>query len=139
MKFTRNASANWQGTGMAGKGTVTTQSTVLDKTPYSFKTRFDNEKGTNPEELIAAAHSGCFTMKLSFVLSELGLVPGNIDTTAAVTFEDGKITNIHLDVKVKIDGITEEKFQAAAKEAKENCPISLLLATEITMTATLVQ
>ncbi len=138
MKFTRQGSAHWEGTGKEGKGTVSTQSTVLDKAQYGFKTRFEDGVGTNPEELIGAAHASCFTMKLSFVISGQGLTPGNIDTVAKITFEDGKITNSHLDVKASVEGMTEEQFQAAATEAKENCPISLLLNTNITMTATLV-
>jgi len=137
MKFTRQANANWQGTGMEGKGTISTQSTTLDKAQLSFKTRFEEGVGTNPEELIAAAHSGCFSMKLSFVLTDMGFVPTNIDTIAKVTFEDGKITLIHLDLKAKIDGISEEQFQEAALNAKENCPISQLLNTEITLNAEL--
>lgn len=138
MKFTRQATANWQGTGMKGKGTISTQSTTLDKAQLSFKTRFEEGVGTNPEELIAAAHSGCFSMKLSFVLTEIGFIPTSIDTIAKVTFEDGKITLIHLDLKAKIDGISEEQFQEAAINAKENCPISQLLNTEITLTAELI-
>jgi osmotically inducible protein OsmC len=138
MKFTRQANANWQGTGMEGKGTVSTQSTTLDKAQLSFKTRFEEGVGTNPEELIGAAHSGCFSMKLSFVLTDMGFVPTSIDTIAKVTFEDGKITLIHLDLKAKIDGINEEQFQDAAQNAKENCPISQLLNAEITLTAALV-
>lgn len=137
MKFTRQANANWQGTGMEGKGTISTQSTTLDKAQLSFKTRFEEGVGTNPEELIAAAHSGCFSMKLSFVLTDMGFVPTSIDTIAKVTFEDGKITLIHLDLKAKIDGITEEQFQEVAINAKENCPISQLLNTEITLNAVL--
>ena len=138
MKFTRQANANWQGTGMEGKGTISTQSTTLDKAQLSFKTRFEEGVGTNPEELIAAAHSGCFSMKLSFVLTDMGFKPTNIDTIAKVTFEDGKITLIHLDLKAKIDGISEEQFQEAAINAKENCPISQLLNTEITLNAVLI-
>ncbi|MEM0578226.1 OsmC family protein [Flavobacterium polysaccharolyticum] len=137
MKFTRQANANWQGTGMEGKGTISTQSTTLDKAQLSFKTRFEEGVGTNPEELIAAAHSGCFSMKLSFVLTEIGFIATSIDTIAKVTFEDGKITLIHLDLKAKIDGISEVQFQEAALNAKENCPISQLLNTEITLAAAL--
>lgn len=138
MKFTRQANANWQGTGMEGKGTISTQSTTLDKAQLSFKTRFADGVGTNPEELIAAAHSGCFSMKLSFVLTEMGFVPDNIDTVAKVTFEDGKITVIHLDLKASIAGITEAQFQEAALNAKENCPISQLFNCEIVLKAELV-
>lgn len=138
MKFTRQANTNWQGTGMEGKGTISTQSTALDKVQLSFKTRFEEGVGTNPEELIAAAHSGCFSMKLSFVLTDMGFVATSIDAIAKVTFEDGKITVIHLDLKAKIDGINEDQFQKAALDAKENCPISQLLNAEIILTAELV-
>lgn len=137
MKFTRNASANWQGTGMEGKGTISTQSTTLDKAQLSFKTRFADGVGTNPEELIGAAHAGCFTMKLSFVLSELGFTPENLDTVAKVTFEDGKITTITLDLIATVRNISEEQFQEAAKNAKENCPVSQLLNAEIILNAKL--
>jgi len=137
MKFTRKANAQWQGTGMEGKGTITTQSTTLDKAQLSFKTRFAEGVGTNPEELIAAAHSGCYTMQLSFILSEGGFVPTDLDTEAVLTFEDGTITKIHLELKADVPGISEEEFQAAAQKAKEICPVSKLLNTEITLTATL--
>lgn len=99
MKFTRRANANWKGTGMDGKGTISTQSTTLNEAQLSFKTRFEQGVGTNPEELIAAAHSGCFTMQLSFLLSEAGFVPEDLDTVAKVTFEDGTITLIQLELK----------------------------------------
>ncbi|WP_296146872.1 OsmC family protein [uncultured Flavobacterium sp.] len=137
MKFTRNASANWKGTGMEGSGTISTQSTTLDKAQLSFKTRFADGVGTNPEELLGAAHAGCFSMKLSFVLNEAGFTADNIDTVAKVTFEDGKITTITLDVTATVPGITEEQFQEAAKNAKENCPISQALNSEIILDAKL--
>ncbi|KAF2336879.1 OsmC family protein [Flavobacterium daemonense] len=137
MKFTRRANANWKGTGMEGKGTISTQSTTLDNAQLSFKTRFDQGVGTNPEELIAAAHSGCFTMQLSFLLSEAGFVPEDLDTTAKVTFEDGTITLIALELTGKVPGISEEDFQKTAQKAKEICPISKLLNTEITLAVTL--
>ncbi len=137
MKFTRQASANWKGTGMEGTGTVSTQSTTLNNAQLSFKTRFADGVGTNPEELIGAAHAGCFSMKLSFVLTDLGFVPEDISTTAKVVFEDGKITTIHLNLVASIPGITDEQFQAAALDAKQNCPISQLLNAEIVLTATL--
>lgn len=137
----RKASANWQGTGKEGKGSLTTQSTVLNKTQYSFGSRFESGIGTNPEELIGAAHAGCFTMKLSFGLNEAGFTAKNIDTNAVVSFdaEKGKITDIHLDVTAQIDGITDEQFQTIAKDAKANCPVSLLLNANITMEAHLIQ
>jgi osmotically inducible protein OsmC len=137
MKFTRRANANWKGTGMEGTGTISTQSTTLDNAQLSFKTRFDQGVGTNPEELIAAAHSGCFTMQLSFLLSEAGFVPEDLNTEAKVTFEDGTITLIQLILNGKVPGISEEDFQKAAQKAKEICPISKLLNTEITLSVTL--
>jgi osmotically inducible protein OsmC len=137
MKFTRRANANWKGTGMDGKGTISTQSTTLNEAQLSFKTRFEQGVGTNPEELIAAAHSGCFTMQLSFLLSEAGFVPEDLDTVAKVTFEDGTITLIQLELTGKVPGISAEDFQQAAQKAKEICPISKLLNTEITLTVTL--
>ncbi|MBF4505374.1 OsmC family protein [Flavobacterium sp. JLP] len=137
MKFTRRANANWKGTGMEGKGTISTQSTTLNEAQLSFKTRFEQGVGTNPEELIAAAHSGCFTMQLSFLLSEAGFIPEDLDTVAKVTFEDGTITLIQLELTGKVPGISEEDFQKAAQKAKEICPISKLLNTEITLTVTL--
>ncbi|MNS96413.1 Peroxiredoxin OsmC [compost metagenome] len=136
MKFTRRANANWKGTGMEGKGTISTQSTTLDNAQLSFKTRFEQGVGTNPEELIAAAHSGCFTMQLSFLLSEAGFVPEDLDTTAKVTFEDGTITLIQLELTGKVPGISAEEFQQTAQKAKEICPISKLLNTEITLSIT---
>lgn len=137
MKFTRRANANWKGTGMDGKGTISTQSTTLNEAQLSFKTRFEQGVGTNPEELIAAAHSGCFTMQLSFLLSEAGFVPEDLDTVAKVTFEDGTITLIQLELTGKVPGISAEDFQQAAQKAKEICPISKLLNTEITLAVTL--
>lgn len=137
MKFTRRANANWKGTGMEGKGTISTQSTTLDNAQLSFKTRFEEGVGTNPEELIAGAHSGCFTMQLSFLLSEAGFIPEDLSTEAKVTFEDGTITLIQLILNGKVPAITEEDFQKAAQKAKEICPISKLLNTEITLSVTL--
>lgn len=137
MKFTRRANANWKGTGMDGKGTISTQSTTLNEAQLSFKTRFDQGVGTNPEELIAAAHSGCFTMQLSFLLSEAGFIPEDLDTVAKVTFEEGTITLIQLELTGKVPGISAEDFQQTAQKAKEICPISKLLNTEITLTVTL--
>lgn len=138
MKFTRKASANWKGTGKDGIGTVSTESTTLDNAQVSFKTRFADGVGTNPEELIGAAHASCFSMKLSFVLNEAGFTADNIDTVAKVTFEDGRISVINLDVTATIPGISEGQFQAAAQNAKENCPISKSLNAEIILTAALV-
>lgn len=137
MKFTRQASANWKGTGMEGIGTISTQSTTLDNAQLSFKTRFAEGVGTNPEELIGAAHAGCFSMQFSFLLNEAGFTADNIDTIAKVTFEDGTITTITLALTATIPNITEEQFQTTALAAKEKCPISRLLNAEITLTATL--
>ncbi len=139
MKFTRSASANWKGTGMDGAGTITTQSTTLDKAQLSFKTRFAEGVGTNPEELIGAAHAGCFTMQLSFLLSEKGFTPEDLTTEAQVTFEDGTITKINLKLTAVVPGITEQDFQDTAAKAKEICPISKLLNAEITLSATLTE
>ncbi|SFW37919.1 OsmC family protein [Chitinophaga sancti] len=133
----RNASANWQGTGKDGKGTVTTQSTVLNSTPYSYKSRFEDGNGTNPEELIAAAHAGCFTMKLSFLISGAGFTPENLDTKATVTLENGAVTGSHLELKATVPGLDAAKFAELAEEARTNCPISKLLNTEITLDASL--
>jgi lipoyl-dependent peroxiredoxin len=138
MKFTRKANANWKGTGMEGTGTISTQSTTLDNAQLSFKTRFAEGVGTNPEELIAAAHSGCYTMQLSFILNELGFTAENLDTEAQLTFEDGTITKIHLKLEANVPGITEQDFQAAAQKAKEICPVSKVLNAEISLSATLV-
>ncbi|MDQ7959955.1 OsmC family protein [Flavobacterium lindanitolerans] len=137
MKFTRKANANWQGTGMEGKGTISTQSTTLNNTQLSFKTRFAEGVGTNPEELIAAAHSGCFTMQLSFLLSELNYVPTDLNTEAVLTFEDGTITKIHLELNGVVPGISEEEFQNIALKAKQICPVSKVLNAEITLAVSL--
>ncbi|MGN7783250.1 OsmC family protein [Niabella sp. 22666] len=134
----RFATANWQGSGKEGKGTNSTQSGVLNNAQYSFKTRFeDGNPGTNPEELVAAAHAGCFTMKLSFVLNEAGFTADNIDTKCTIDFQDGAIVESHLDITATIPGIDDTQFQAAVKNAEENCPISKLLNTKITSTASL--
>jgi osmotically inducible protein OsmC len=133
----RNATAVWNGSGKEGTGNLTTQSTVLSKTQYSFKSRFEQGVGTNPEELVAAAHAGCFTMKLSFVLNEAGFTADEIETKCDITFENGAVTKSHLTVKAKVPGVTKEKFEESAKDAKENCPISKLLNTDISFEATL--
>lgn len=138
MKFTRKAKANWQGSGKEGKGSLTTDSGILNKTKYSFSTRFEEEKGTNPEELIGAAHAGCFTMQLSFLLGAEGFTPTSLDTQAKVNFEDGSIVSINLDLKGNVPNISEEKFNKIAKKAKEICPISKLLNTDITLSVNLI-
>ena len=133
----RTAIARWKGTGKEGEGNLTTQSTVLDKTPYSWKSRFADGKGTNPEELIGAAHAGCYTMKLSFLITDAGYTPGEIETTAGIDLEDGKISRSHLVVKAKVPGMSNDKFQECAEDARANCPVSQALNMEITMEATL--
>lgn len=129
----RSAKANWKGSGKEGKGTVTADSGVLSATPISYHTRFEEVKGTSPEELVASAHAGCFSMKLSFVLGAAGFTPDNIDTKCTITLENGTITESHLDVKASVPGITAEKFKECAEEAKKTCPISKLLNTNITI------
>ena len=123
----RTATAVWKGNLKEGAGTLDSQSGVLKATPYSFKIRFEDESGksgTNPEELIAAAHAGCFSMKLSFVLGAAGFTPTSIDTKCSITLEAGAITESHLVVTAVVPGIDDAKFQECAAEAKENCPIS---------------
>src|SRR5438270_13447998 len=131
MIMNRKASAIWQGGLKDGRGTVSTESGVLHEAAYSFRTRFENEKGTNPEELVGAADAGGFSMAVSAQLSEAGLTPERIETSATVTLEkagDGfAVTAVHLDVNAKIPGADDAKFQGAAKKAKEGCPISKLL------------
>lgn len=137
----RKASAVWEGGLKDGKGTISTDSGVLENTQYSFSTRFEEGKGTNPEELIAAAHAGCFSMALSGQLGNAGLTAERINTSAAVTLEKTDagftVTAVHLEVTAKIPGATDEAFQTAAGNAKAGCPISRLLKAEITMNATL--
>ncbi|MEJ7738870.1 MAG: OsmC family protein [Chitinophagaceae bacterium] len=133
----RNATAVWNGTGKEGTGQLSTQSTVLTKTQYSYKSRFEEGVGTNPEELIAAAHAGCFTMKLSFALQEAGFTADELETRCDITFVGGAITESHLTVKGKVPEISKEKFEECANDAKENCPISKVLNTKITMEASL--
>lgn len=133
----RTATAVWNGTGKEGTGNLSTQSTVLSKTQYSYLSRFEQGVGTNPEELIAAAHAGCFSMKLAFVLNADGLTADTIETTSTVTLDAGVITASHLVVKASVPGIAEEQFQKCAEEAKVNCPVSKALNMAITMDATL--
>jgi lipoyl-dependent peroxiredoxin len=134
----RTATANWNGSGKDGNGNLTTQSGVLSNTQYSYKSRFEQGTGTNPEELIAAAHAGCFTMKLSFVLGAAGFTPDSIETTSEITLENGTITTSKLTVKAKVPNIDQEKFQQCVDEAKRECPVSKALsALEITAEAQL--
>lgn len=138
----RKASAQWKGGLKDGKGTVSTDSGALKQTQYSFSTRFEDAPGTNPEELIAAAHAGCFSMALSGQLGAAGITAESIDTAATLTMEKLEpgwtVTAIHLDVKVKSPGADAEAFQKAAQNAKTGCPISRLLNTKISMEAKLV-
>lgn len=134
----RFATANWKGSGKEGTGTNTTQSGILSNTQYSYKSRFEEGSGTNPEELVAAAHAGCFTMKLSFVLNAAGFTADNIDTKCTITLDPAAgITESHLEVTATVPGIDAAKFAECAAEAKANCPISKLLNTNITMEASL--
>ena len=139
----RTASAIWNGSLKEGKGTITTQSGVLSDAPYSFVTRFENGKGTNPEELIAAAHAGCFTMALSAQLGTMNFTPQTLRTSAKLTLEKldagWTISKIHLDVSARVPGISASAFESAAASAKANCPVSRLLKAEITMDAHLEQ
>ncbi len=133
----RTATAVWNGSGKEGNGHLTTASTVLDKTQYSFSSRFENGVGTNPEELMAAAHAGCFSMKLSFVLGAAGFTPDEIHTDCAITLDNGAITKSELILKAKVPGITAEQFQECAADAKANCPVSKAYNCEITLDAAL--
>jgi osmotically inducible protein OsmC len=133
----RTASARWTGDLKQGKGSLTTQSGVLQETPYSFTTRFEETKGTNPEELIAAAHAGCFSMALSAFLGRAGFTPQQITTQAALTLEQVQgnwtITAIHLETQARVPGISREKFNEIAADAKANCPVSRVLKAAITL------
>lgn len=133
----RTATAVWNGSGKEGNGKLTTQSTAIQQTQYSYKSRFEEGTGTNPEELIAAAHAGCYSMKLSFVLGAAGFTPETIETTGAIDFENGVLKNSHLTVKAKVPGISPEKFKECAEDAKDNCPISKSLSIPISLDASL--
>lgn len=141
MKIKRTGSARWQGGFKDGSGTISTHSRALSDYPYSLATRFDDKPGTNPEELIGAAHSGCFTMAFSLVLSEAGLTATQLETSAEVVLESVEkgfaITSVHLVLKATIPGVAEEQFQALALAAKLNCPVSKLFTADITLHATL--
>ena len=132
-----NATANWKGTGKEGKGTLSSKSGVLSNTSYDYKSRFEGGQYTNPEELVAAAHAGCYSMKLSFILGAAGFTPDNIETTCTVTIESGAVTSSHLVVKATVPGIDAAKFEECANQAKAECPISKLLNTDITLEASL--
>jgi lipoyl-dependent peroxiredoxin len=136
----RTATAIWKGSGKDGTGALTTQSTTLNNTQYSYKSRFEQGVGTNPEELVAAAHAGCFAMALSFQLQAIGLTADSLDVSAVITLDPptGSITSSALTLKAKVPGITEEQFKKAYEAAKSGCPISKLLNTTITLEASLV-
>ncbi len=136
----RKATAIWTGTGKDGSGTVSTQSTVLENAQYSYKTRFEEGVGTNPEELIAAAHSGCFAMKLSFDLNAAGFTPDELHVTATVSLDPakGEVVKSHLVLKAKVPGIEADQFAEIAEGAKKECPISKLLNAELTLDAELI-
>lgn len=137
----RKAKAVWRGTGRAGSGDISTESGVLDKTPYSFKTRFESEKGINPEELIAAAHAGCFTMALAFQLQGAGYTPTELSTEAAVTLDPAgqgfRISRSALKLRATVPGLDEATFTKIARDAEKNCPVSKVLNAEITLDAKL--
>lgn len=133
----RHATAIWKGSLKENGGKLTTQSKTLDNTQYSFHSRFEEGVGTNPEELIAAAHSGCFAMQLSAFIGEAGFAVESIEAKCEIKLEDGSITNSHLTVKAKIEGISEAVFQELVTKAEQNCPVSKVLKAEITSTATL--
>jgi lipoyl-dependent peroxiredoxin len=120
------STANWKGSGKEGSGTLTSKSKVLDNTSYDFRSRFEDGTFTNPEELVASAHAGCFSMKLSFVLGAAGFTPDSIETKCTITLDSGAITSSHLEVKASVPGIDADKFAEAAAEAKANCRIPKL-------------
>ena len=137
MQFNRKATAVWLGSGKEGSGHLSTQSTVLTETQYSFNTRFADGIGTNPEELLAASHAGCFNMKLSFVLGAAGFPPGKLETVCTITLESRGISKSHLALSATVPGISKEKFDECVADAEKNCPISKLMNTTIEVDATL--
>lgn len=141
MSIVKKASAHWEGDLKSGIGSISTETGVLREAPYGFKARFEGGKGTNPEELIGAAHAGCFSMALSMILGDAGLKADNIDTQADVTLdktEDGfEISAVHLTLKAKVPGATQQQFDELTKKAKEGCPVSKVLNAKITLDATL--
>lgn len=132
----RTSTARWEGSGKEGKGTVSSASGVLNNNPYSWSSRFADGIGTNPEELIAAAHAGCFSMKLSFILNAAGFTPDYIDTKCTITIEDGTINNSELEVTASVPGIDADTFATCAEEAKETCPVSKLVKSGLTVNLT---
>jgi osmotically inducible protein OsmC len=135
----RTAKAHWKGSIKEGKGSLTTQSEILNQTNYSFRTRFvGDEKGTNPEELLAAAHAGCFTMAVSFALTAKGITPTSLDTEAIVSMDSAEITGVHLSITGNVPGISAEEFEAITKDAEQNCLITKILEIPVTSEALLV-
>jgi lipoyl-dependent peroxiredoxin len=134
----RTATANWKGTGKEGKGILNNQSGLLNNAQYSSSSRFEEGIGTNPEELIAAAHAGCFSMKLAYILNAAGFTPDNIDTKCTITIESGTITSSHLEMKASIPNIDQAKFNECAEEARRTCPVSKALNMDIKLDAQLV-
>ena len=137
MKITRNATAHWAGTGKDGNGTLSTASTVLNQTQYSYKTRFEDGVGTNPEELVAAAHAGCFAMQLAFNIQQAGFAADSLEVKCDITLEDGGITSSKLTLNASVPGLEKAKFDELVDHAEHNCPISKLLNTSISVNATL--
>jgi lipoyl-dependent peroxiredoxin len=135
----RYATANWKGTGKEGKGQISTQTTLLNQAPYEYGSRYEDHSGTNPEELIAAAHAGCFTMKLSFNISKAGFTPENIDTRCDITLDNEKneITTSFLNVTAKVPGMSKQQFDEQVEDARVNCPVSKLLKAQISCEAKL--
>ncbi|WP_118972890.1 OsmC family protein [Taibaiella koreensis] len=133
----RRSTAVWQGNIKSGNGHLTTGSAVLSQTPYSFNSRFADGAGTNPEELLAAAHAGCFTMKLSLDLTNAGFVPDELETDSVITLDNGKITSSVLTLKARVPGITETQFQEIARQAEQTCPVSQAFNFKITLDAVL--
>ncbi len=133
----RYATAFWTGSGKEGNGNITTESGVMNEVHYAYTSRFENASGTNPEELVAAAHAGCFTMKLSFVLGEMGHTATSLNTKCEIDFQNGEIVSSHLTVQASVPGLNKDDFDKAITDAKENCPISKLYNTKITADASL--
>ena len=133
----RKATAIWKGSGKEGKGSLSTQSPAIKAAQYSYTSRFEQGPGTNPEELVAAAHAGCFAMKLSFILGEAGFTPDELNVECTITLGEGVITESALVLKAKVPGIANDKFQSCAEEARKTCPISKSLNTKITLQASL--
>lgn len=137
MKIARKASAHWAGSGKDGKGSLTTDSTVLSNTQYSFNTRFEDGVGTNPEELVAAAHAGCFAMQLAFNIQQAGFTADTLDVQCTITLQDGAITSSKLKLDAAVPGLDKAKFDELVDHAEQNCPISKLFNAEISVESTL--